>query len=100
MMCIHPRLPVVVSVPVASMSYAFAMCFASVYFGRFLCLDARNYWMRDLFYKAELDQLQDILFDLLPPFYVSRLIRGCSSIPVSKCRVVVLQLDLVGFTGT
>lgn len=39
-----------------------------------------------------------MLFDLLPAFYVSQLVSGCKSIPAAKCRMVVLQLDLVGFT--
>jgi len=39
-----------------------------------------------------------ILSDLLPATYVSELVKGHSHVPLKQVRVVVLQLDIVGFT--
>ena len=61
----------------------------------------RKIWARHRYHRQELQRLLEILFDLVPPQYSLKLVAGCGSqdIPISRCRVVALQLDLCGFTS-
>ena len=42
--------------------------------------------------KTDLERLRDILHDLLPKYYVKRLITSVEHIPPLPCRIVVLQV--------
>ena len=63
------------------------------------CQHSRRLWLRTDFYQMELGMLSGLLFDLVPQQYASRLIADSNTIPVTKCRVVVLQVDIVLMTS-
>jgi hypothetical protein len=63
------------------------------------CQNSRRLWLRTAFYQMELGMLSRLLFDLVPPQYASRLIADSNTIPVTKCRVAVLQVDIVLMTS-
>lgn len=58
----------------------------------------RQLWWHHHQHKKDLEGISGILGDLLPVSYVPELVKGCSHVPYTQVRVVVLQLDIVGFT--
>ena len=78
-------------------SVAFAFV-ASVGASRFLSLHARMTWSRDKFQCEQLQTMQRLLLDLVPPVYAKQLIVGCRHIECAPGRVAVLQLDICNFT--
>ena len=71
---------------------------ASVCASRFVGSLHRILWSREQFCSDQLEDIHKHLVDLVPPFYVNKLMFGCRHIECSQGRVAVLQLDVCDFT--
>jgi len=85
---VHPTIIIITGMGVTSLIVS-----------RLICASKRRQWQRLAMCKAELERLHDILHDLLPKYYVRKLITSVEHIPCLPCHIIVLQFDLAGFTG-
>ena len=85
--------------PLFSIVYIAGMCMASLVVSRNLCQSERTVWLNVRGGELELERLHRILLDLLPKPVVRNLINLHEILPPTCCDVVVLQLDLCGFSA-
>jgi hypothetical protein len=70
----------------------------SLFFSRERCISQRNVFRQGMAHIRQLNQMQTMLFDLVPSAYAKQLIAGCTNIQATTGRAVVMHLDICNFT--
>ena len=74
-----------------------ATVIGSLFFSREVCISQRKLFSQKQRHAEKLNQMQSMLFDLVPSVYVKHMVMGCTYLKATPGRVAVMQLDVCKF---